>query len=57
MQGESKLKARSDNDILLHALLAIATESTDVDSVRIAMIALYETDMGQAFLAANPMRF
>lgn len=51
------LKDRTDIDILLAALLAVATESTDVESTRIAMIALYETDAGKAYLAANPMRF
>lgn len=52
-----ELKARQDTDVLLHALNAIATESADPDSIRIAMVALYETDSGRAFLAANPMKF
>lgn len=51
------LKDRADTDVLLHALYAIATESDDVESTRIAMVALYETDTGRAFLAANPMKF
>ena len=52
-----ELKARQDTDVLLHALYAIATEAEDTDAIRIAMVALYETDTGRAFLAANPMKF
>lgn len=45
-----------DSDILCYALASIASESAEVESVRIAMVALYETATGRAFLSANPMK-
>ncbi|UVK59624.1 hypothetical protein SEA_SURVIVORS_51 [Gordonia phage Survivors] len=52
-------KASMDNndaDILLTALAAIATESTDPEAVRISMTALYETTAGQDYLERNPFK-
>ncbi|QFG05128.1 hypothetical protein PBI_CLEO_49 [Gordonia phage Cleo] len=52
-------KADMDNDdaeVILTALAAVASESTDTESVRIAMIALYETQAGQAYLERNPFK-
>lgn len=46
----------NDADILLTALAAIATESSDAEAVRIAMTALYETEAGQNYLERNPFK-
>lgn len=40
---------------LLLALVTISQESTDVDAVRLSMIALYETQPGREFLRTNPI--
>jgi len=44
-----------DITALLLALTTIAQETTDVDSARLSMIALYETTIGRQFLANNPI--
>lgn len=51
------LKGRADIDVLTSGLATIAAESRDSDSVRVALVALYETDWGRAYLAANPLKF
>lgn len=42
---------------LVEALHTIVTESDDAEVVRIAMSALTGTNMGRAYLAANPLRY
>lgn len=56
----SKENTMADDDCdditaLLLALTTIAQETTDVDSARLSMIALYETTIGRQFLANNPI--
>lgn len=47
---------RIEEDMLMYALHSIATQTEEVETARIALIALYETDKGRAFLKANPIR-
>lgn len=42
---------------LVEALHTIVTESDDAEVVRIAMSALTGTNMGRAYLEANPLRY
>lgn len=44
-----------DVTAMLLALVTIAQESSDADIVRLALIALYETDLGRQFMSANPI--
>lgn len=50
------IQQNEEIDILTAALAAIAYESTDPESVRIALVALYETERGRAYLKANPIK-
>ena len=53
---EQQMGPNEDTEVLLYALASIAMESQEVDTVRVAMVALYETEAGRAFLSANPMK-
>lgn len=44
-----------DVTAMLLALVTIAQESSDADIVRLALIALYETDLGRQFMSTNPI--
>ncbi|ANA85759.1 hypothetical protein SEA_AXYM_54 [Gordonia phage Axym] len=44
-----------DVTAMLLALVTIAQESSDADIVRLALIALYETDLGRQFMTTNPI--
>jgi hypothetical protein len=46
-----------DRVTLVEALHTIAVESEEADIVRIAMSALTGTDIGQAYLRTNPIKY
>lgn len=52
----STLRDHEETDLLLFALSSIACESTDTESVRLSLVALYETSIGRAHLTANPIK-
>jgi len=54
--AQENVNQREEVDLLLYALTSIATESTEPDIVRLALIALYETPRGRAHLSANPIK-
>ena len=56
MSGPDAVRQNEEIDVLTHALGAIASDSTDPEAVRIALIGLYETARGRAYLQANPIQ-
>lgn len=50
------VRQNEEIDVLTHALGAIASDSTDPESVRMALVALYETTRGRAYMQANPIQ-
>lgn len=44
-----------DEELMLTTLASIAMESTEPSTIRMAMIALYETEAGRNFLQNNPI--
>lgn len=44
-----------DLTALLLALAAIASDSADGEAIKVAMVALYETETGRQFLHTNPI--
>ena len=52
----SDVRSYEDISLLLLALRMIALESSEPETVRVALVALYESEHGRAFLAADPIK-
>lgn len=51
------LSESKEANLCLASLHAIASESVDVEAVRIALVTLYSTEMGRVYLTAHPIGF
>lgn len=51
------LSESKEANLCLASLHSIASESVDAEAVRIALVALYSTEMGRVYLTAHPIGF